>query len=64
MPVVHVLVALIVFCLVLWAVTRILAGFAIPDPIATVVYVLVVVTAVLWLLAVDGWLPMPGLRLR
>lgn len=64
MPLVGLLVALMVFCLMVWAVQRLIAGFAIPDPIATVIYVNVVVFAVLTLLSWVGLLPSAGLRLR
>lgn len=41
--------ALVVVLLLLWCVQRLLAAFAIAEPIATVVYVLIVLVAVLYL---------------
>jgi hypothetical protein len=54
MSLVSLLVALIVICLLFWAVRAILAAFSIGDPIATVVYVLMVLFVVLWLLGGIG----------
>jgi hypothetical protein len=49
------LVALVIVCLLFWAVTRILAAFSIGDPIATVVRVILVVLVVLWLISEFGF---------
>lgn len=57
------LIALVVICLVWWAVTAILRAFGVGDPIATLIKVVFVVLVVLWLLStVLGY--GPGLRLR
>lgn len=57
------LVALVIICLVWWAVTAILRAFGIGDPIATLVKVIFVIVVVLWLLSVVTGLG-PGIRLR
>jgi len=55
MDLISLLVALIVIALLFWAVRALMAAFGIGDPIATVVYVLMVVVVILWLLgAVTG----------
>ena len=58
------LVALLVLCLVFWAANRLLVAFAIGDPLATVVRVILVVVTVLWALSWLGVGPGLGLRLR
>ena len=50
MDLVSLLVGLIIIALVFWAVRSLLGAFGIGDPIATVVYVLLVVIVILWLL--------------
>lgn len=62
MSLIGLLVALVVICLLFWAVNAILGAFGVGDPIATIVKVLFVVLVVLWLLSAFG--VMPGLRLR
>jgi hypothetical protein len=63
MSILGLVVALVVICLLWWAVTRILAAFNVGDPIATVVKVVFVILVVLWLVAqVGGYVP--GIRLR
>ena len=42
-------VVLIVVLLLVWCVQRLLGAFAVPEPVATVVYVLIVLIAVLYL---------------
>lgn len=54
MSVVSLLVTLIVVCLVFWACRSLLAAFSIGDPIATVVYVILVVIVILWLVGALG----------
>ena len=45
-----VLVAMLaVVLLLLWCVQRLLAAFGAPEPVATVLYVLIVLVAVLWI---------------
>lgn len=48
------LVGLIVVCVVIWCAKMLLAAFGIGDPIATVVYVLLVLVALWWLLGEFG----------
>ena len=55
MSLIGLLVALVVICLLFWAVTRILAAFGVGDPIATVVKVVFVVIVVLWLVSALGF---------
>jgi hypothetical protein len=61
MNLIGLLVALLIFCVVLWAVRALLAAFSIGDPIATVVYVLLVLIFVVYLAGLFG--VGPGLRL-
>lgn len=51
MSIISLLVALVLVCVVYWAVTRILAAFGVGDPIATVVQVVLVVLILLWVLS-------------
>ena len=51
MSLVAIVVALVVICLLWWAVTSILSAFGVGDPIATVVKVVFVVLMVLWLVS-------------
>jgi len=53
-----------VFCIVIWAARALMAAFGIGDPIATVVYVLLVLIMLLWLLQQFGVLGGPVLRLH
>lgn len=48
------LVGLIVVCVVVWAAKMLMGAFGIGDPIATVVYVLLVLVALYWLLGEFG----------
>lgn len=63
MSLIGLLVALVVVCLVFWAVNAILRAFGVGDPVATLVKVVFVVIVVLWLLSAFGVLP-SGVRLR
>jgi hypothetical protein len=56
------LVALIVICLVFWAARTLMAAFSIGDPIASVIYVVLVVIVILWIL--QTFAVIPGLRIR
>jgi hypothetical protein len=62
MSIVSLLVALVVICLVFWAVNAILRAFGVGDPIATIVKVVLVVVVILWILSALG--VGTGLRLR
>jgi hypothetical protein len=43
MPIVGLLIALLIFCVVVWAARALMAAFGIGDPIATVIYVILVI---------------------
>ncbi len=59
------LVLLVVFCVIVWAARALLTAFAVPDPIATVVWVLIVLIAVFALLDQFGIVgTSPIIRLR
>lgn len=65
MDILSLLVALIIIALLFWAVRALLTAFGIGDPIATVVYVILVVLVILWLLgAVTGSTHFGAIRLR
>lgn len=53
------LVGLIIICLVFWAARALLTAFGIGDPIATVVYVVLVILVIAWLLGGITGVPMP-----
>jgi hypothetical protein len=56
MNIIGILIALIIICVLFWAVRALMGAFGIGDPIATVVYVVFVVLVVLWLLSAFGGL--------
>lgn len=60
------LVYLVIFCVVVWAARALLDAFAIPDPIRTVVWVLIVILAIYALLGQFGVIGSgaPIIRLR
>lgn len=65
MSLIGLLVVLLIFCLVAWAVRALLSAFSIGDPIATIVWVVLVIVFVLFIvqsLGVIGGGPI--LRLR
>ena len=64
MSLLSLLVALIICCLLFWAVRAILAAFSIGDPIATLVYVVLVVVVVLYLVSAIGGVNLGHLNLR
>lgn len=43
------LIALLVMCVLIWAAKSLLSAFGIGDPIATVIYVIIVLIALAWL---------------
>lgn len=57
------LIALLVFCVIIWAARSLMSAFGIGDPIATVVMVLLVILMLVWLLGQVGIMA-PVLRLR
>lgn len=64
MSLVGILVALVVICLLFWAINAMLGAFGVGEPIATVVKVVFVVLVVLWLVSALGFGVGPSLRLR
>jgi hypothetical protein len=58
------LIALVVVCVVIWAARSLMAAFGIGDPIATVVYVILVLIFLLWVLQTLGVVGGPHLSLR
>lgn len=54
MSLIGLLILLIVFCVVVWAARALLSAFAVPEPISTVVWVLIVLIAVFALLGQFG----------
>lgn len=60
MSILTLLIALVIICLLWWAMNSLLAAFGIGNPIATVVKVIFVVLVVLWLVSLIGG---PVLRL-
>ena len=50
MSIVTLLIVLLVFCIIVWAARALMSAFGIGDPIATVIYVLLVLVFLLWLL--------------
>lgn len=56
MSIITLLVAVILFCLIWWALATLMSSFGVPEPVRGVVLVLYVVIAVLWLLQAVGWL--------
>lgn len=63
MSLIGLLVVVLIACVVLWATRALLSAFAVPAPISTVVYVVVVLIVLLWVLSLVG-LGVPGVRLR
>jgi len=65
MNLVALLVVLLVFCIVIWAARALMSAFGIGDPIATVVYVILVLIMLLWIVQSLGILGAgPVLRVR
>lgn len=61
MSLIGILVALLVFCVVIWAARSLLSAYGIEDPIKTTVYVVLVVVGLFVLLGYLG--VVPGRRL-
>jgi len=65
MSLISLLVILLVFCVVIWAARALMSAFSIGDPIATVVYVILVLVAVLYVVQSLGLIGgSPALRIR
>jgi hypothetical protein len=62
MSIISLLILLLVICVAIWATRALIAAFKIEDPIATVIYVLVVLLLLLYLIQRLG-LSNVGLRL-
>jgi hypothetical protein len=62
MSLIGLLVALLVFCIVLWAARALMGAFGVGDPIATVVYVVLVLIVLLWIIQQLGYIGGPTLR--
>lgn len=54
MPLVGILIALLIMCVVIWAARALMAAFGIGDPIATVIYVVLVLVFLLYILGALG----------
>lgn len=63
MSLIALLIILLIFCVVIWAARSLMGAFGIGDPIATVVYVFLVLIMLLWLVNSFGYLG-PVLRVR
>ena len=63
MSLIALLVIVLVACIVLWATQRLLAAFGVGDPIATVIYVIVVLLLLALLLQTLGVIQFGRLRL-
>jgi hypothetical protein len=64
MSILGLVIFLIVACVIIWSAQKILAAFGIGDPIATVIYVLLVLLMLFAILGQFGFGPDVGLRLR
>jgi len=54
---------LIVLCVLIWAARALMAAFNLPQPIQTVIFVLIVLFVVLWLVQMMGGIGSPTLRI-
>jgi hypothetical protein len=64
MSIISLLIVLLIFCLVIWAVRAILGAFGIGDPISTIVQVIFVLIFVLWIVQQLGLVGGPVLKLN
>lgn len=65
MSLIGLLIVLLIFCVIVWAVRQILAAFNIGQPINTVVQVIIVLIFILWLIQALGVVDTgPILRVR
>lgn len=65
MTIVGLLIALVIVCVVFWAINAIMAATGIGEPIVTIMRVLFVILVLLWLLNALGVVNLgPSLRLR
>lgn len=56
MNLISLLIILLIFCVVLWAARAIMAAFGVGDPIATIVYVVIVLFGLIWLIQTLGFI--------
>jgi hypothetical protein len=54
MSVVSLLIVVVVFCFVVWAVRSLFAAFGVGEPIATIVWVVLVFLFIVWLIGAVG----------
>ena len=65
MSLIGLLIVLLVVCVVLWAARALIGAFGVPQPIGTVIYVVIVLIVVIWLVqSLGGFGTGPVLRLR
>lgn len=55
MNLIALLIVVLIFCVVVWAARALMAAFGIGDPIATVVYVILVIIALIFLVNALGY---------
>jgi len=56
MSIIGLLIILLIFCVVVWAVRALLGAFGIGDPISSIVQVVIVLIFVLWLVQQLGFI--------
>ncbi len=64
MSIIGLLIVLLIFCLVIWAVRAIMGAFGIGDPISTIVQVIFVLIFVLWVVQQLGFVGGPSLSIK
>jgi len=62
MSLIGLLIALVIIGVIFWAVRALIGAFGIPDPIATVIYVILVLIILFWILGQLG--VGPGFNIR
>ncbi|HMJ58380.1 MAG TPA: hypothetical protein VK467_04540 [Gemmatimonadales bacterium] len=63
MSLLGILIMFLIMCVVIWGVRALMAAFSIGDPIATVVYVFLVIIFLVWLLQGLGGVSLGTVRL-
>ena len=64
MSLIGILGALLLVCVVCWATRAVLTAFSVPDPLATIIWVVVILLCLFWFLSAVGVLPAGMVRLR
>lgn len=64
MSLISLLIVLLIFCVILWAARTLLAAFNVGNPIASVVYVIIVLVMVVWVIQSLGLVGGPVLSIR